>query len=951
MTSTPSGPTRRSAATSWPHAILTTVLPSAVIPVAVAVLVRQYWGAAQWPHQPFHSLIEATGSFAAILLALFIIIMRRGDQLRPGYVWVATTLMGMGLLDGFHAGVQPGPAFVWLHSMATLMGGATFALVVLPERISALPRLHAAPYLMAAGCVLLGIGSVLFPGLIPAMAENGHFTALAELMNAVGGAGFVLAWFHFARQKNPEDRGERLVLANHCLLFGMAGLLFHFSTLWDATWWLWHLLRLIAYLVILWFFLSLYNADIKRIQANRNELESTRKRLSDIIENSPSIITLKDTAGRFVLANRQFKERFGIAPEAAVGKTAAELFPAEVAEPDRAGDRRVIEHGLAIEGEETLALGAGPKTFLTARFPLGDRDQGIYGVGCIQTDISERKAMEESLRLAQRIIENTAEAVVVTDADGLIVDINQAYTRITGYERHELIGMNPNVNQSGRHEPVFFVDLWRQLIDTGYWAGEIWDRRKDGEVYPKWLTINAIRDDQGKTRHYVGIFTDISEKKATETKLKNLAFYDPLTGLPNRVYFRERLEEALAVRQRRGSRMALLFIDLDRFKDVNDTLGHNAGDELIVQASKRIRGCLRKTDTVARLGGDEFTVILAEVANEAYAGQLAQHVIERLRQRFVLSGTDVFIGASIGISLYPEDGDDSETLVRNADTAMYHAKENGRGNYQFFRAEMNQRMQRRVTLERNLRHALENDEFVLHYQPKYILETGRLSGVEALVRWRHPLEGLVPPAEFIPLAEETNLILPLGKWVLQTACRQVKDWEMRGLGLHRVSVNLSSRQFQQPDLVRIIRDSLDDATLNPDFLELEITESVVMNNPEAAARLLDEIRAMGVHVAIDDFGTGYSSLAYLKKFPIDALKIDKSFVRDLPQDGDDAAIVESIIALARSLGLGVVAEGVETQAQCEFLRAKGCREVQGFYFSKPLAAEVFVEQIKVLSQR
>lgn len=814
----------------WWHPLLTTVIPSAVIPVALASVINFYFSSARWANEPFHSLIEGSGSFAAILMALFIIIMRQSELLRPSYIWVATTLMGMGLLDGFHASVEPGPAFIWLHSLATFLGGSIFALVILPEHISRRAGLQSLPYLIAAISTFLGAVSILFPELLPAMATNGRFTLFAELLNILGGIGFVIAWFHFSWQQKETQPHERLLLANHCLLFGMAGMLFHFSVLWDATWWLWHLLRLFAYLVLLWFFIDIYHRDVKRLRSNQ--------------------ITLQQ------------------------------------------------------RGAE--------------------------------------------LERAQQIIENTSEAIILTDANGMILDVNNAYTRITGFEQEEVIGRNPNISQSGYHDQAFYADMWKQLNESGHWAGEIWDRRKNGEIFPKWLTINALKREGEDPFYYVGIFSDITEKKNTEKELTNLAFYDPLTQLPNRVLFLERLEEALAISQRHHDRVALLFIDLDRFKDVNDTLGHNAGDVLIVEAAKRIKRCLRKTDTVARLGGDEFTIILTEISSEASIAYIAQQLIDEINRPYNIYDNEVFVGASIGIAVYPDDSKDSETLIKNADTAMYHAKDSGRGVFKFFRTEMNERTLRRVTMERNLRYALENGDFLLHYQPRYLLDSGRMVGMEALVRWDHHEEGMISPGEFIPLAEETNLIFPLGEWVLKSACLQAKAWQREGLGPYRLAVNLSPRQFQQHDLLNLIRTTLQEADLEPDLLELEITESVLMDDPEGAVELLGAIRELGVHISIDDFGTGYSSLAYLKKFPINALKIDQSFVRDLPDDQDDVAIVDSIIALAESLGLDVVAEGVETLEQANFLQSRGCNEVQGYYFSRPLPAEVLRETMQAL---
>ncbi len=924
-------------------ALLLSLLPSAVLPLLIALPVHQLWGGLRWDHHPMHALAEGIGAFAALLLAGVIVVMRSNGQVRPLYLWVATSLTTMGLLDGIHAGLHAGAAFVWLHCLATLAGGLAFALVVLPAAVSARPRLQRAPLFGAVIATLLAIVVLLYAEAVPAVAAEGMFTPLAEALNLLGGAGFLVAWFHFAWRDRSGERRERLLLANHCLLFGMAAMLFHFSVLWDVTWWLWHGLRLTAYLVILQHFLGLYVANVGRMRDNEaalnarsEELRRTRNRLGDIIENSPSVITLKDTDGRYVMVNRRFEQVFDAPATAVLGKTAAEAFPASSEIADDGADAIVVSLAQPTQREQTVNLADGAHTFITARFPLVGEDGHVYGVGCIQTDISDRKAAEQRLRLAQKIIDNASEAVIVTDPTGRVLDVNAAYTRITGYLRDEVIGSVPGTTCDAPTGSALYARLPSLLGASGRWAGEVWDRRRSGEPFPAWISLNAIRDGDGAVSHCVGMFKDITAEKDTEKQLRDLAFFDPLTGLANRTFFRERLNEAVIASRRHGDRVALLFIDMDRFKDVNDTLGHEAGDELIIQAADRIRASLRDTDTVARLGGDEFTIILTEVDNAESAGQVAQHIIERLHEPFTLFGNEVVVGASIGISVFPDDGADGDALVKNADTAMYHAKDCGRGNFQFFQAEMNERMLRRVTLERDLRRALEREEFVLYYQPKYDLASARLVGVEALVRWQHPERGLLAPGEFVPLAEERNLIVPLGRWVLATACRQVKHWERAGLGMHPLAVNLSSRQFQQTDLLRQVHDTLYATHLDPGLLELEITESVLMERPDETADLLERLRAMGVRIAIDDFGTGYSSLAYLKRFAVDTLKIDRSFVSDLPGDRGDVSIVDSIIALATARGINVVAEGVETPAQRDFLRARGCRQAQGFLFSRPL---------------
>jgi diguanylate cyclase (GGDEF)-like protein/PAS domain S-box-containing protein len=543
------------------------------------------------------------------------------------------------------------------------------------------------------------------------------------------------------------------------------------------------------------------------------------------------------------------------------------------------------------------------------------------------------------LQIDQKIMENIEEAIVITDADALILDVNRAFTRITGYEPHEIIGKNPRISQSGHHDHAFYKAMWQQLLESGEWAGEVWDRRKTGEVYQKWLAINAIYDNNGCIINYVGMFTDITEKKEAERRLKRLLFYDPLTGLPNRTLFEELLAKALLNSQFHDEPLVLLCIDLYRFKDINDTLGYKAGDDLLIQVSKRIRSSVRETDTVSRLCGDEFIVLLSEVKLKDCVGHLARHVLHVLEQPFHVAGQEVFIDAYIGISVSPEDGRNMESLIRNADTAMNYAKKKGQGKYRYFRAQMNEHLVHRVTVERELRHALDHEEFTHYYQPKCDLATGKMVGTEALMRWRHPVRGIISPAEFIPVAEESSLILAVGEWGIREACRQVGTWQEQGPGILPVAVNLSSKQFQHKKLLRVLIETLDRYGIRPEALELEITESILMENPDKAAQLLRDIRELGVRIAIDDFGTGYSSLAYLKKFPVNTLKIDQAFITDIVRDRNDTAIVTSILSMAESLHLKVVAEGVETKEQLDLLKKMGCEEVQGYYFSKPLPPE------------
>ena len=554
--------------------------------------------------------------------------------------------------------------------------------------------------------------------------------------------------------------------------------------------------------------------------------------------------------------------------------------------------------------------------------------------------------MTGRLHLASKVIENTIEGVTVTDSEGTIISVNPAFTVITGYAPEEAIGQNPRVLKSDRHTPDFYARMWSDLLTRGHWSGEIWNRRKSGEAYPEWLTISAIQDEHGVTTHFVAIFHDITEIKQNEEKIHYHAYHDALTELPNRQLFNDRLALALTHAKRNKNSLAVLFLDLDRFKTINDTLGHLIGDRLLQEVATRLTGCVRADDTVARLGGDEFTVLLPDFHHPERAILVAQKIAASFELPFRIDDHELFSSTSIGISISPMDGESAETLMKNADTALYRAKESGRNQYQLYTPAMNERALERLDMENDLRRALERQEFLLHYHPRIDLATGRMRSAEALIRWQHPTRGLVSPGEFIPLAEETGMIVPIGRWVLETACAQNVRWIAQGLPPIRVAVNLSARQFQQENLVQMISDTLTTTGLDAQYLELEITESVAMQHGEKSLVMLRELHALDINLSIDDFGTGYSSLGYLKRFPVDALKIDQSFVRDIPHDADDEAIAIAIIALAHTLNLLVIAEGVEQESQLRFLRQHGCDEIQGFLFGRPLPAETFVSVLR-----
>lgn len=596
-----------------------------------------------------------------------------------------------------------------------------------------------------------------------------------------------------------------------------------------------------------------------------------------------------------------------------------------------------IEHRILVDGQVRWVREKADLDF-------DAKGQAVFAVGTVR-DTTRSKQEESAQRLASRVFESSGEAILITDERANVVAINHAFVEMTGYGSEEVMGQNPRLLASGRHDAEYYHAMWNDILVDGYWQGEIWDKHKTGRVYPKWMSISAVRDEQGRVVNYVSISRDITERNEAERNIHFLAYYDVLTGLPNRTLLRDRLGQMIAVSHRDNLPFALLFLDLDRFKYINDSMGHSVGDRLLQSVALRIQECLREGDTVARLGGDEFIVLLRE-SDEAAAVVVAKKLLQSLSAAYDLDGLTISTRASIGISIYPDHSQDADTLIRNADMAMYHAKEQGRDNYQFFTPEMNFRVDKLFSMEKDLRVALEQGQFELVYQPQADLTTGAICGVEALVRWQHPEKGYVSPADFIPIAEETGQIVEIGEWVLRAACAQRAAWLEDGMGGFSMAVNLSMRQLRQPALGELVKKVLAESGLEPRYLELEITEGIMMGDNQAGMRFLDEMHAVGVQLSIDDFGTGYSSLNYLKKLPVDKLKIDQSFTRDIETDESDAAIIRSIISLGHRLNLRVIAEGVETQEQLDFLRIRGSDEIQGYFYARPMPAAEIVEFVR-----
>jgi diguanylate cyclase (GGDEF)-like protein/PAS domain S-box-containing protein len=676
-------------------------------------------------------------------------------------------------------------------------------------------------------------------------------------------------------------------------------------------------------------------------EMERMHTEERLRELLQVVEQSPVVIAKADINRNLDYVNKNFESTTGYTKEEVLGKDPRFLTEGVTSDKVYKDIWNNITQGKVWSGEILNKRKNGSHFWAKATFgALRNASGEITGYISLKEEITQLKESEKHLRLAASVFETASEALVVTDVNMNIKMVNKAFSNITGYGSDEAIGQTPAILQSGRQDKDFYADMFDSLNATDVWEGEIWNRRKNGEIYPEWLRISVIRDDVGNHEGYVGLFSDITKRKRNESLIQHQANFDALTGLPNRNLFRDRLSHALDLAEKNHQHVAVLFIDIDHFKYVNETLGHSLGDQLLQDIANRLTHNLKKPKTVSRFGGDEFIVILPDESSLYRIENTALEILKKLERPYCINGDPVFASASIGAAVYPFDGEDAEALLRKAENAMYKAKHKGRNNFQFFTMEMDIEAQQRQELERDLHKAIEKKQLSLVYQPIIDPATGTMISAEALIRWQHPKKGLISPVQFIPLAEEVGLIIPIGEWVLREACREAMRW-VNTPKPPTVSVNLSSIQFQKQNVPNLVKTILAETQLPPERLTLEITESLLVIDDDDTLEQLQEIRRLGINLSIDDFGTGYSSLSYLKKFPVSTLKIDRSFIMGLPDNSEDEALVSAILAMANSLNLTVVAEGVETQEQAELLKRKGCQYLQGYYFSKPLAKDAF----------
>lgn len=664
----------------------------------------------------------------------------------------------------------------------------------------------------------------------------------------------------------------------------------------------------------------------------------------ELLDANPDCLVLKDGRGQWLAANVTVLRLLDLQQVDYRGKTDAELALLtpyrDVLLHCQANDERAWQPQ-GHQYEQVVRISdTDERVFTVQQIPLFAAEGSRRRLVVLGREITEHKRIEETLRLSAEVFANSPEAIFITDTSECIISVNRAFTDITGYLPEDMLGQP--LDRLLNSDAATLAQLRTTLQHGQGWRGEIWSRRKSGEIYPQWLTAYPLSDEQGTATHYLGMFSDITERKLEQSRVQHLANHDALTNLPNRLLLRDRIDQALAQASRRQYCLAVLFVDLDRFKVINDTLGHDIGDLLLKAVAARMTKCVRVEDTVARQGGDEFVILLPNLRQSQDAALVAQKLIKTLSANpFNLCNHELHITPSVGISVYPQDGRVTQDLLKNADTAMYHAKERGRNTYQFYSPEMNASAFERLSLENSLRRAIERGEFFLNYQPQQEMASGRLLGMEALIRWKHPEKGLISPAKFIPIAEEIGLIDPIGEWVLRAACREHRRWLEAGYQDLRVAVNLSARQFREYNLLELVTRVLAETHMPPHSLELELTEGMLMQHTDTTVQTLKALSDLGVQLAIDDFGIGYSNLSYLRRFTIHKLKIDQSFVRDLQVDVDAAAIVSAIVAMAHSLKLSVIAEGVETAEQLAFLRERQCDAVQGYALSRPLSVEAF----------
>lgn len=899
---------------------------------AIAVWILQLSGLME--SIPLHTALETFGSIIAFFFSFFIFKFdNNNNYYLSRFHIVSLSLIAFAVIGLFHAISIPGSMFVWLYTAGMFVGSILMLGVFIPERRVS-PFLYTVLPLISV-VIASGIASVLLykSDILPAAIVNGNFSSSDILVSNLSALFFFLSSIPFAYHYRQKHQYEDIYFFALAMLLSASSFLFQYSMLWEPTWWYWHFIRLSGFFFLLLYFI--------RFIEEKNQLFISRELQSSVIDFSADAIITKSLDGVIQSWNIAAENLFGYTAEEAIGKSTAIFYSPPAASKESENIRHISE-GASLKRFETVFI-AKNGTYIDVTVtlsPIKDSNNRVVGISKIVHDITEQKKARDAFR--KLFIQN--EAILDSVPDIIMqVDMDKRYTWANkngiAFFGEDVIGQEASYYFKGEQDTY---ETTSSLFDgdQNIIYVESFQKRCDGETRLLAWWCRTLRDENGNPTGVLSTAQDITEQKHTEERMHYLANYDPLTGLPNRAQFIEHISYFINVAKHQKGEFAIMFLDLDHFKDINDLLGHSIGDILLVDLAKRIQECIREEDTVSRLGGDEFIFMLPNITTQGVVN-IAEKLLEEITKPFLIEENELIVTASIGITMYPIDGIEHDTLLKNADTAMYQAKLNGRNNFRFFTKTMQESLTRNIQLTNALRHALEKDQLDVVYQPQVAISDTHIIGAEALLRWNHPEFGAVSPAEFIPLAEESGLILPIGEWVLRRAVKQAKEWIDSGFPPIIVAVNLSAVQFRHPHLPELVTTILDEIGLPPEYLELELTEAVAMHDPKSAYAIMDNLHERGVRMSIDDFGTGYSSLSYLKKFKVYKLKIDQSFIRDISIDSEDKAIVNAIISMAHSLGLQVIAEGVETIEQLTYLREEGCDEIQGYYFSKPLTSESF----------
>ena len=920
------------------------VIWTVFMPFLIAFFTIYLWDDVEIVNMLFHTFLESISGVFALILAISSLIFHEHDTKYKEYRNLSFPYFIIALYTLIHAIYPPGVVAEWYNTLAYFLGGVLF-LPIGFRKESFLQHKNQVRFFIFLGLFFLGgVLSSWFSSLIPDYIELSWGLYAHNSMMFIGALGFLSPFLLNIRRAlagKMSDVDYQITIQG-LFLFSTTMLIF-LTVAWSPAAWISHLVKAIglAWLVVEYFKIYL---------GNYRTIRSRKERLENILISSSNWIWEINEQSQFVYTNKNVLEIIGYTEKEILQLKMSDImsesgftqFVADCQWADSFEGKKVIT---------TLSHKDGRALKVDRRIDIMVDINGIAsGFRGSDIDKTQKIKQENELMLAENIVRNTWDAIIATDRFDRPIKVNRAFERLTGHKAESIQGLEGSILRSGAESPEFYLELWNHINSHGYWSGEMKILNKFGFEFPVAMNISSALDEDGKILYYLGVFSDISKRKENEKKLKNLAYYDQLTGMPNRVSFQELFQFQIENARRSQKMLSLFYLDLDNFKDINDTMGHDVGDDFLIETARRIEKCIRTSDLACRQGGDEFTILLTNINSESDVVKVAKKLIDSISEAFPSNQGEILSGGSLGIAMYPRDGQDYRTLSKNADIAMFRTKKSGKNNFCFFEENMNTEVKERVYLEREIRNALDNGEFQMFYQPKIDLATGIVLGAEALIRWIHPEKGFIPPDVFIPIAEDTGLIDPLGRWILDEVFKQTKEWLRLDTNIH-IGINLSVKQFVGCDIASVIEGVFAKYELDPQNIDFELTESVLALDKEVIKETLDKLKSMGSSISLDDFGTGYSSLSYLKSFPIDIIKIDRSFIQGLTNESDDNGLVDAIILMGRSLGMKVIAEGIEEKAQVDFLVKNGCDQGQGYFFSRALPAIEFENYFKTLKDQ